>query len=349
MLTLAMNATTQSPLGVSVAICCHNSAGRLPQTLAHLQAQRVHKQIRWEVLLVDNASVDNTSRVARECWPDDTPTRLRIVFEPQIGLSNARMRAFSEANYELIGFVDDDNWVNTNWVQTVCQIMSADPEIGAVGGVNEAVADVAFPSWFDSYSLYYAVLHEHEFAALGNPPKRLAGAGLTIRKIAWDGLLQQGFHSWLAGRTGKRLSAGEDTELTMALEQSGWKLALDPRLKLKHFMPANRLDWRYLRKMARAHAASHVALEPYHANGNGDRAGRPFDKSWLWHLLGTTKALMVNPRMIRALLSSDEGDRSTIEAEEMLGRIIGLAVIRGRYRQIAEDVRNARWRLKNAA
>jgi GT2 family glycosyltransferase len=334
-------------LGVSVVICTHNGARRLPETLAHLRAQQVPREIKWEVLLIDNASTDDTAEVACRCWPDEAPTQLRILHEPRIGLSNARARAFAEAKYELVSFVDDDNWVNADWVELASRVMSTDPEIGAVGGVNEAAADVALPSWFDRYAGYYAVLSESEFSLLGVPPKRLIGAGMTVRKSAWERLLGQGFHSWLTDRSGRRLSAGGDTELTIALGQNGWKLELDPRLRLKHFMPPNRLDWRYLRRMARAHAASHVALAAYHTDADKVQARSRISRTWLWHLLATTKELMLSPRKMIALFFSREGDRNAIQAEELLGRIIGLATLRGRFMQIETDVRDARWRLKN--
>jgi glycosyltransferase involved in cell wall biosynthesis len=137
--------SSSSMLGVSVVICTYNGAQRLPQTLAHLRAQQVPKETAWEVLLIDNASTDDTAEAARKCWPDDKPTQLRIVREPRIGLSNARDRAFLEARHEVVSFVDDDNWVDPDWVQVVGEIMSADPELGAIGGVNDAVAEVDFP------------------------------------------------------------------------------------------------------------------------------------------------------------------------------------------------------------
>jgi hypothetical protein len=172
----------------------------------------------------------------------------------------------------------------------------------------------------------------------------LIGAGLSVRKAAWDSLVREGFHSWLSGRVGARLSGGEDTELTIALLLNGWKLALEPRLKLKHFMPAHRLDWRYLRRTARGYGASHVALDAYNDVGEAVLNRSRLARTWLWHLLGTTKGLLRSPKMIMALLLVSEGDHNSIAAEDLLGRIIGLARLRGRYKQIEVDVRNAAWR-----
>ena len=96
--------------GVWVVLCCHNSAGRLPLTLAHLAAQQISPKLAWEVIVVDNASNDGTAEVAMKAWPEDAPVKLHVVHESQLGLSNARWRGFSQARYEVVSFIDDDNW-----------------------------------------------------------------------------------------------------------------------------------------------------------------------------------------------------------------------------------------------
>src|SRR6185295_18735578 len=77
----------------------------------------------------------------------------------------------------------------------------------------------------------------------------LWGAGLTVRKKAWDQLFQSGFKSLLQGRTGNALSAGEDSELCFSWILSGWKLWYDETLKLKHFIPQSRMNLDYLTRM----------------------------------------------------------------------------------------------------
>src|SRR5215472_9609045 len=122
-------------LGVSIVICCHNSALLLPETLACLQAQ-TFSGVRpdCEVIVVDNASTDQTSQAARHHWPSDGPIPLRIVQEPKLGLTAARLRGIAEAQYEFVCFVDDDNRVASDWVESVFRLMSAHPQIGACGG-----------------------------------------------------------------------------------------------------------------------------------------------------------------------------------------------------------------------
>lgn len=77
--------------GISIVICCYNSAQRLPLTLVHLAAQKVADNFPWEVIVVNNASTDNTEEAAFSSW-DRESIEMRVVYEPQPGLSYARHR-----------------------------------------------------------------------------------------------------------------------------------------------------------------------------------------------------------------------------------------------------------------
>src|SRR5438552_1053990 len=121
-------------LGVSVVVCCHNSAPRLTATLTHLAVQQVHGDLQWEVIVVDNASTDDTAGVAHDAWPRSLPI-LRVVHECALGLAHARSRGLSEARYEIVSFIDDDNWVDPDWVKVLADVMAQHPDIGACGGL----------------------------------------------------------------------------------------------------------------------------------------------------------------------------------------------------------------------
>jgi len=84
----------------------------------------------WELLVIDNASTDDTAEVARLCWQNG-PAPLRVINEPRLGLRYAIERGFFEARYEFLGFVDDDNWVDHDWVRMAYEIISSDASLGA--------------------------------------------------------------------------------------------------------------------------------------------------------------------------------------------------------------------------
>ena len=98
--------------GISIIICCYNSAKRLPETLAHLANQQVDGGVRWELILVNNNSTDETEVVAQNLWGAlGSPAPLKIFEEPLPGLSYARNNGMKKAIYEVFLFCDDDNWL----------------------------------------------------------------------------------------------------------------------------------------------------------------------------------------------------------------------------------------------
>src|SRR5687767_957073 len=114
-------------IGLSVVVCCHNGADRLPETLAHLAAQDDPGRP-WELIVVDNASDDATATVAAANWPRG-PAPLRVVSEPRLGLAYARLRGLMAAQYTLIAYIDDDNWLDADWLRHAITTMEAHPEV----------------------------------------------------------------------------------------------------------------------------------------------------------------------------------------------------------------------------
>lgn len=180
------------PEGVTVAVCCHNSAGRLAPTLQHLSLQNPEPGIPWEVLVVDNASTDGTALFASTRWPADAAAPLRVVAEPRAGLQFARERAFAEARYPILSFVDDDNWVGPDWIARTSRAFAEHPEVGACGGFSEAACEVPPPAWFDRLKPCFAV--GAQGFAMGNSratapcsgvPGWASGVPPWMRSAAW--------------------------------------------------------------------------------------------------------------------------------------------------------------------
>jgi len=325
---------------VSVIICCHNGARRLPKTLSHLAAQRTHQDIEWEVIVVDNASTDETSTIAESSWPRNPPAPLRIAHEPRLGLSYARHRGVEESKYEIVSFVDDDNWVCPEWAQTVSEIMRDASDVGACGGRVEAVCEEDPPSWFGDYAGDYAVGSQAE--ATGDVTVTrgyLWGAGLSIRKSAWLHLQQSGFKSLLVDRQGESTSSGGDCEICFALRLAGWRLWYDERLRLQHYIRSDRLKWSYLRRLYRGFGAATVGLEPYREYLRSPSLSLRLRQTWQWQAAGTLKALLRQLREARLSGGLGEGSRQILKIEWMWGRIVELLNVRSGYNRGVGAVR----------
>jgi glycosyltransferase involved in cell wall biosynthesis len=216
-------------------------------------------------VLVNNNSTDNTVEVAKELWSQyDCPATFKLEDEPRLGLSHAREKGLMEANYEYVVFCDDDNWLDEKYVQLTYEIMLANPEIGALGGVSEAVCEIIPPEWFEEQQGAYAVGKQAVTSGdLLQVDQTLWGAGIVVRKTAWQYLQQANFTSLLMDRTGIRLSSGGDAELCYALRLMGYKLWYDERLHLRHFIPRQRLTWDYCKKLHRGFGEANPKLAIY--------------------------------------------------------------------------------------
>ena len=250
---------------VTVVICCHNSAARLPATLAHLARQRTPAVLDWEVLVVDNASTDATATIARDLWPDDAPAPLRVVSEPAPGQAHARRRGFEASDHDVLAFVDDDNWVEEGFIAEVARIFAAHADVGACGARGVAVFEAKPPARFGQLAHHYAIgsQGEHEGYVPVEARKILWGAGLSIRRAALAQLYAAGFEVLLGARTGGSLMSGDDAELCFALRLAGWELYYSPTLAYRHYMPAGRLTWEYARKLQDGLGRSSVPLKHY--------------------------------------------------------------------------------------
>lgn len=339
---------SEMPVRISVVLPCHNAAARLQQTLAHVAAQQVPDGLEWEVVLVDNASTDGTPQAALNSWPASAPVPLRVVHEPRIGLKNAHLRGFAEAQYEIISFVEDDNWVCSEWLRMVADVMSQHPEVGACGGYNEAVCEVSPPHWFERFCGGYAIGAQGETSGdITRTRGFLWGAGLTVRQSAWRSLVDRGFRPLLEDRQGTRLTSGGDSEICYALRLAGWRLWYERRLHLRHFLLAHRLNWTYLRRLHRGFGASTVGFDPYQfalAGEPDSLRGRP-GAVWPLQARVALKNLLRRRRKLPlAFLSLMEGDADALSIEGELGRFVELVRKRRGYDRSLREVREAPWR-----
>ena len=264
-------------LGVTIVVCCHNSAKRLPTTFGILK-QRVPPQIEWEVLVIDNGSTDETGHVARGCWPSDAPTRLRIVREETLGLSRARKRGFLEATHEIVCFVDDDNWLCPAWVEIVSTVMGAHRMSQCVVATAWRSLKKTNRNGFADTLAASLLVHK---ARPGIPRGEFLGGWFDHSEIRVDATERGGFEQLLTDRQGGKLSSGGDTELCTALTRLGWKQWYEPALRLQHYIPASRARWEHLRRLQRGFGAASVPLSAYYCDPP-DTWSRRLGSSWFW-------------------------------------------------------------------
>jgi len=325
--------------GVSIIVCCFNSVKRLPETIKHIAKQIVPEEIKWEVIIINNASTDNTKEVAQSEWEKYNLTvDFTIIEQPVPGLKAAREKGIEISKYEYLLFCDDDNWLMNNYTHTAYEIMSSYPEIGILGGYSEAVFEEEPPKWFHEHKFGYAVGKQAEIS--GEIKGSVYGAGMVLRKSAWIRLLDHGFKFTLSGRKGKKLTAGEDCEMCYAIRLMKFKIFYDERLVLKHFMPASRITWRVFRKMYRGFGIQNAVLYPYQYVINGNNEENGFMLSWKKRIFDTIIWFLKNPKLVfKTFLIEGEGDIGILSTERKIGLLIGLLKRKSDYDKSFFDIK----------
>jgi len=244
---------SQPPFAVTVCLCTHNPRPEyFPRVLAALAAQRLDPD-HWELLIIDNRSQPPVA--LGEGLP--APRHTRIVAEPELGLTCARLRAIAEASGELIVFVDDDNVLAPDYLEEALRVMRERPSLGAIGGRCRGEFEEKPPVWSRPYLAYLAVAERAESPKWNLHPNAYepwypCGAGLVIRRAlarAYARELEKHPERRQLDRRGDSLTSAGDIDMLLTCMDQGTSIGTFPQLALVHLIPRERVRFDYLRRM----------------------------------------------------------------------------------------------------
>ncbi len=264
----------------TIIICTYNNARSLERVLAALAGQVTPVGVDWDVLVVENNCTDGTHEVVHASRDRNPALKLRIVSEPEQGLTPARQRGVRETSSEWLAFVDDDCLVADDWIQRAAETIARHPNCGGLGGtVRLSFQGDARPLPDDIAWVLARQVHADERRVAS-----LAGAGMALRRKALDetGWLQAPL---LEDRIGRRLVSGGDAELASRIEHAGWELWFTPACRIEHLIPPERTTRPYLRSLARGLGVSQIMMDAISWQGGRTAcfvavAGRV--AGWLW-------------------------------------------------------------------
>jgi glycosyltransferase involved in cell wall biosynthesis len=119
---------------LSVIVCTQNRAHALVGCLQSIeQAMSVAAPLDAEIVVVDNASEDETSTVVKR-WADSCTFPVRLLFEPKKGLAVARNCGIHGARGNLLVFTDDDCQMSPEYVIDVLRHDAMDTDLVLRGG-----------------------------------------------------------------------------------------------------------------------------------------------------------------------------------------------------------------------
>jgi glycosyltransferase involved in cell wall biosynthesis len=120
---------------VSVVVCCYNMATELRGCLESLSRQVYGKK---ELIVVDDASTDDTRKVAAE-YQGRIGDRLNVVVNPvNSGVAASRNAGIRHAKGDLIAFTDADCAADPNWLSELVESFCREGPAAVGGRIEDA-------------------------------------------------------------------------------------------------------------------------------------------------------------------------------------------------------------------
>ena len=173
-------------MDVSIAICTRDRATSLARTLDSFTKMSIPSDLKWELIVVNNGSMDETEAVIGH-FQDSLP--LHREFEGAPGVSNARNRAVEVAQGAYVIWTDDDVIVDQHWLGSYVDAFRKWPNAAFFGGKIIPLFEGGTPHWLRE--CWKVVGDAYAFRDLGDEPIHFAlkdnripyGANFAVRSV----------------------------------------------------------------------------------------------------------------------------------------------------------------------
>lgn len=236
-------------LRLSLIIATYNRSAELIRALESVAAQSADPST-WECVAVDNNSTDDTAgRFA--AFKAKYPTLpIRMVRETRQGLSHARNRGIAETTGEYIAIIDDDEHINPDFISAYIDLFDSHPEAASAGGRIIAEYPTGRPAWMSRWT-EQPIANPIDLGAQVRefPAGRIPGGGnMALRRSAVE---RYGAFDTSLGRSGGKLTGGEESDLFLRLSRGGERCLYTPRAVMWHVIPAAKLTDDYFDRLSR--------------------------------------------------------------------------------------------------
>lgn len=247
---------------LSIIIATYNREHSLLAALASLAGQTAPDSD-WECIVVDNNCTDNTQAAVADFARRHPDMNLRAVTESRQGLSHARNRGIAESRGRYIAVIDDDETVNSTFVQAYIDLFDNNSAWSVAGGRVTACYPAGRPAWLSPLT-ERPIANPMDFGTRVRPFPRgrmPAGGNMAFRREVLE--RYGGFEPSL-GRTGTALTGGEENDLFERMAADGVTFAYVPEAAINHIIGPEKLTADYFSRLSRGTGASQLRRAVLH-------------------------------------------------------------------------------------
>jgi GT2 family glycosyltransferase len=227
-----MRNVSAARMKLSIIVATRNRAHAIISCLDSIAQALAHASpVDAEILVIDNASTDDTSTVIQE-WATTYPFPVRPLLESKKGSSAARNRGIRESRGELLALVDDDCRMSPGYVTDLLRHSASDTELVLRGGRVELgdPTDLPITIKTDPHMLRW----QNHLGSIkrGQIASLVVGANITMQK----GVIERvGLFDEQLGPGTKIIQSAEDTDFFIRVYLAGIAIEYVPDMCVYHF------------------------------------------------------------------------------------------------------------------
>ena len=207
---------------ISVVVCSCNGCRTIGECL---QAMSKVRYPNFEVIVVDDGSVDETATIAAQY-------NVKLVRTPNHGLSHARNVGWRGAEGEIVAYIDDDAYPDPDWLTYLAETFR-NGDYAGVGGPNIPPSDdgaIAACIANSPGGPVHVLLTDTE-------AEHIPGCNMAFRRSALEAV---------GGFDEQFRVAGDDVDICWRMLERGWKLGFSPSAQVWHHRRNSvRAYWKY--------------------------------------------------------------------------------------------------------
>ena len=223
----------------SVVICTYNREKYVGESIKSI-CEQTFDSAAFELVLIDNNSPDHTADIFNDFAQQYKHVQMRYILEQNRGISFARNRGIKESQGEFIVFVDDDETVDTFYLEKLDAYLRDNPQAELAATAVEPVYETEKPKWLSHFTMRLITGYYNkgkEVRVLG--AKDYPGTGhAIIKKELFE---RFGDFNTELGRKGSSLLGAEDKDMFLRLIENNVACYYFPDIPIYHHIPQNKL------------------------------------------------------------------------------------------------------------